>query len=84
MTLLQGEQLEARARELGVDISGDRHTHSTSGAAPRASDAELQRRVLDAERNRRESRLWVLAVISAVASVLSAGAAVIAVTGSSQ
>ena len=79
MTLLTGAALESRARELGVDIEGDPRTHSSSGRAPRASDYELQRRVLEAERGIRESRLWILAVISAIASVLSAAAAMIAV-----
>ena len=79
MTILQGEDLEKRAPQLGVDILGDARTQSSSGRAPRAPDYELQRRVLEAERSARESRLWVLAVVSAVASVLSAAAAVIAV-----
>lgn len=79
MTLLTGVALESRARKLGVDIEGDPRTYSSSGRAPRASDYELQRRVLEAERGVRESRLWILAVISAVASVLSAAAAMIAV-----
>jgi len=80
MKLLQGEDLEKRARALGVDIEGDPRTQSSSGRAPRAPDHELQRRVSDAERARRESNLWVLAVISAIASVLSALAAIIAVS----
>ena len=79
MTLLTSAALESRARELGVDIEGDPRTHSSSGRAPRASDYELQRRVLEAERGIRDSRLWILAVISAIASVLSAAAAMIAV-----
>ena len=79
MTLLTGAALENRARELGIDVEGDLRTQSSSGRAPRASDYELQRRVLEAERGIRESRLWLLAVISAIASVLSAAAAMIAV-----
>jgi hypothetical protein len=54
MTLLKGAALENRARELGVDIDGDPRTQSSSGRAPRASDYELQRRVLEAERGIRE------------------------------
>jgi hypothetical protein len=77
--LLEGNQLEQRARELGVDITGELHTQSSSGRAPRASDFELQQRVMEAERGIRESRLWIFAVISAIASVLSAIAALIAV-----
>jgi hypothetical protein len=77
--LLEGDQLEKRARELGVDVSGDLRMQSSSGRAPRAPDYESQRRVLEAERRIRESRLWILAVISAIASVISAIAAFVAV-----
>jgi hypothetical protein len=77
--LLEGDQLEQRARKLGVDIAGELRTQSSSGRAPRAPDYELQRRVTEAERRLRESRLWILAMISAVASVLSALVALIAV-----
>lgn len=80
--LLQGEELRLRAVELGVDLEGDPRSRSTSGAAPIAADFELQRRVLEAERARRDSALWVIAVISAVASVLSALAALLAVARS--
>ena len=78
MKQLQGDELERRARELGVDIEGERQVQSSSGRAPRAPDYELQRRVSEAERSRRESKLWLLAVISAIASVLSAAAALVA------
>jgi len=71
-TLLEGDELENRARELGVDIRGDARSQSSSGRAPRAPDYELQRRVVEAERRNREFRLWVLALISAIASVASA------------
>jgi hypothetical protein len=80
MRLLQGDALDKRASALGVDVEGDPRTRSSTGRAPRASDYELQRRVQEAERSLRESRLWVLATISAIASVLSAAAAVIAVS----
>ena len=43
--LLQGQELEQRARELGVDIQGSPRTGSSSGARPRAEDHELQQRV---------------------------------------
>ncbi len=80
MAIPQGEELERRALKLGVNIEGDPHTKSASGSAPRAPDHELQRRVQEAERGLRESRLWMLALISAVASALSAAAAIIAVS----
>ncbi|MCX5890850.1 MAG: hypothetical protein NTY36_15595 [Deltaproteobacteria bacterium] len=77
--ILEGDELEQRARELGVDIQGDLITHSSLGRHNRASDYELQRRVNEAERSIRESRLWKVALISAIASVASATAALLAV-----
>ena len=77
--LLQGEALEKRAIELGVDIHGFPKNRSTSGSTGKADNNELQRRVLDAERHNREQRLWLIAVISAVASVVSAITALVAV-----
>jgi sugar diacid utilization regulator len=73
--LLQGQELEQRARELGVDIEGSSRAGSLSGTRPRAEDHELQQRVIEAERANRESRLWLLALTSAVASIVSALAA---------
>jgi len=73
--LLQGNDLKQRAKDLGVDIQGDPRTQSSSGRTTSASDSELQRRVLEAERSVRESRLWFLAVLSAIASIVSALAA---------
>jgi hypothetical protein len=78
--LLEGEALEQRARELGVDIQGGPITQSVSGRHRRADDAELQRRVIETERALRESRLWLLAFISAIASVISAVAAFVAIS----
>ena len=79
--LLQGDALEERARQLGVDIAGDRITRSASATHARASYHEIQRRVAEAERGMRESRLWWLALISAIGSVVSAATALIAVSG---
>jgi len=70
-----GEELERRARELGVDVLGGPATRSSSGDRRQAPDHELQRRVIEAERARRESNLWVLAVLSTVLALLSAIAA---------
>ncbi len=77
--LLQGVELEQRAKKLGVPIEGMPRTHSISGKTPRADDYELQKRVRDAERNIREQRLWIIAVISSIASVASAITALVAV-----
>ncbi|MGA7578082.1 MAG: hypothetical protein ACLQUW_03360 [Desulfobaccales bacterium] len=78
--ILEGDELEQRARQLGVDTKGDPITpNSYSGRHKRASDFELQRRVIEVERSFRESRLWKLALISAIASLASAAAALLAV-----
>ena len=77
--LLQGDDLEKRAIELGIDIKGEAITQSSMGRKKRADDCELQRRIIEAERSNRESRLWLIAVISAIASVISAATAIIAV-----
>ena len=76
--LPQGEELERRCIKLGVDIEGSPRTQSSSGNPPRASDSELQRRLVEAQRSVRESRLWLLALVSAIASVLSAAVALLA------
>ncbi len=77
--LLQGEQLEKKALELGIDIQGSPITQSVSGRQRKADDHELQRRVIEAERSKRESKLWLIALISAIASVVSAATAIIVV-----
>jgi hypothetical protein len=46
---------------------------------PRVSDAELQRRVIEAERHLQAQKMWVIAVIAAGASVVSALTALCAV-----
>lgn len=76
---MEGDALERRARQLGVDIQGELITQSSSGRHKRASDYELQRRVIEAERSIRESSLWKLALISAIASAISSVAALLAV-----
>jgi hypothetical protein len=53
--LLQGEELERRCIALGISIEGPPRTQSTCGNSPRASDVELQRRLLEVERSVRES-----------------------------
>ncbi len=77
--ILEGDALEQRARQLGIDIQGDPITNSYVGRHKRASDYELQRRVIETERSIRESKLWEIALISAIASMASALAALLAV-----
>jgi hypothetical protein len=78
--LLKGEELEEYAKKIGVDIQGDLIFQSASGRQKRASDYELQRRVQEAERSKRENRLWLMALISALASLVSAITAIIAIS----
>ncbi len=52
--LLQGEELLKRARGLGVDTQGRPINEVAFARQPRADDAELQRRVIEAERSVRE------------------------------
>lgn len=64
--LLKGDELTARAEELGVSLS---QLYDSKG---HINEPELQRRVAEAERSIRESKLWVVAVIAAMAAVISA------------
>ena len=67
--LPQGKELLDRAEELGVSVNELYDSHGI------LAEPELQHRVIDAERAIRESRLWILALASAIASVVSAIAA---------
>lgn len=68
--LLRGAELEARAEELGVSM------HETiDGRHGVLKEPELQRRVMEAERSTRENRLWLVALVSAIASAVSAAGA---------
>ncbi|MFQ5646794.1 MAG: hypothetical protein ACE5GM_07685 [bacterium] len=64
--LLEGDQLIKHAQELGVDDNCHNHY-------------ELQRRVIEAERSIREHKLWIIALISGIASAISAATAIVAV-----
>lgn len=63
-----GEALEQRAGELGVSF----HSLATQAGNDHSI---LQQRVIEAERAIRESRLWIVALVSAIASLVSALAA---------
>jgi hypothetical protein len=58
---LTGEALRARAEKLGVRMVLDEY--------------ENQRRVMEAERHIREHRLWIVAVVSMLISVISTATA---------
>ena len=76
--LLTGHALIQRARELGVVVYAD-NANVPLGTnpllAPIAPEGEIQNRVIQAERHLRERWLWVIAVVSGIASVISAIAA---------
>ncbi len=67
-----GKKLIELAIELGV-------TFYESAGAPGENEAIMQARVLAALRERRDSRLWIVALVSAIASALSAFAAFYAI-----
>jgi len=69
--LLTGNDLERKARKLGIDIKGDLIFQSSVCREPRASDYELQRRVTEAERANRERWILVLALISVIVSAVA-------------
>jgi hypothetical protein len=61
----QGDALKKLANDLGVSF------HASAGASG-TNEAIIQERVLSATRERRDSKTWILALVSAVASALSA------------
>lgn len=77
--LLKGDQLKKRADELGIDTTGNAIRQSDSGEHWVVYEAELQHRIIDAERSIREHRLWIIALVSAIASVFSAATALVAI-----
>jgi hypothetical protein len=79
--LVRRYALKRRATELGVSIaSGEIMNVGGQGSVSiPAHEHEIQRRVLEAERHLREHRLWIVALISAIASVVSAVPAWVAI-----
>lgn len=59
-----GEELQKEVKKLGI-----------SQAEIGDNDSLLQHRILEAKRDIRESRLWIIALVSAIGSVISAIAA---------
>lgn len=68
-----GDKLVEEAEKLGVSLE---HTNNPNGTF---REGALQKRVREARRAKRESSLWIIAFISALASLFSAIAAWIAV-----
>jgi hypothetical protein len=76
--LPQGEALISRAKALGVTLSSDAVPTATGPNAifrALSSEADLQRRVIDAELRLLATRGWIAAVLSSIASIVSALAA---------
>ncbi len=67
---LSGQPLQDRAKEAGVYIDD-----LLKGGLPVFIDPEIRRRIVEAERSQREHRLWIIALVSAIASLVSAAAA---------
>ena len=67
-------ELRKLAQEYGCSLS---FTYIGNGA--KHMEEEIIRRIQEADRSMRESRLWLIAVASALASILSAMAAWVAV-----
>jgi hypothetical protein len=74
--LLEGPDLIKRAKELGVVIDTGKESgvkfDDGEETMQRAPEYEIQRRVLEAERHVRDGRLWIVALVSAAASLVSA------------
>ena len=71
------KQLESIATSLGVSLFG---TAITAAGHTGYDTYELQKRIMDVVRYRRDSWMWLLAVIAAFASLASALAAWVAVS----
>ena len=74
-----GKELEKEAKKLGLSEEGwyEKRNGSIIGGVFRES--AVQARVRDAKRARRENRLWIVALISSLASFFSAVAAWLAI-----
>lgn len=77
--LPQRDALKKRCKELGIECSGLEIGQKNSGEHWKVYEFELQRKVIETERSIREHRLWIIALISAIASVVSAIIALLAV-----
>jgi hypothetical protein len=65
-------ELEKEARKLGISLA---ETGASGGGITGMNVYEVQRRIREARTDRRNSWLWIVALLSAGASILSAAAA---------
>lgn len=76
------DALRDLARDMGCSLSSLRHSEKLAGFQFTSfSEDELVRRIQEADRSKRESRMWWIALCSAIASVISAFASWAAATG---
>ncbi len=78
-----GQDLINACEKKGIDIQGERILFEDLKKTHRAqaTDYELQQRLIEFKRHLRESRMWMLALISALTSFASAIIALVAVYG---
>jgi hypothetical protein len=69
---LTDEEIEAECKRLNI-------TQHSSCDGTGLDKAEMQRRILAVWANNRNSSMWIIALLSAIASILSAAAAIVAV-----
>lgn len=75
--IMKIEDREIKLREYLIDLGGSlTNTYTANG---KHLEDEVVARIRNAERSNREEKLWIIALVSAIASVISALAAWIAV-----
>jgi hypothetical protein len=76
----QREGRETALLQLAADLGCSRSGAYAGGghASVLLDEAEIIHRIREAARSRREERLWIIAALSAAASVISAAGAVVA------
>ena len=82
--LPQGEELISLCKKKGISVGSVSFVDHFSGAKKlrvitQETEDDLQRRLLEFKRARREARLWIFALVSAIASILSAATALFVV-----
>lgn len=71
------KELKEYGRELGVSLNS--LESNPAGEFSKFYEEDLIKRIYEAERSRREERLWIIAFLSAIAAIISALAAWFAV-----
>jgi hypothetical protein len=67
------DDLLAEAKKLGIPTNSQAYKPKSEGWSElQITEWELHRRIKEERRHRREQKLWVVAVISAIAAVVSA------------